>query len=67
MQHDHVGVLISARGSVTYAEIEKFMAKRGGILYGCRDKEDIQEAFQVNIRSLFLCRVDMRQLLVYLS
>ncbi|XP_052249715.1 uncharacterized protein LOC127857355 [Dreissena polymorpha] len=40
-------LVVSSRGSVTFAEIERYMARRGGILYGCQDKEDIQEAFQV--------------------
>jgi hypothetical protein len=29
------------------------MARRGGIFYGCKDKEDIQEAFQVNKFDMF--------------
>ncbi|XP_052765475.1 uncharacterized protein LOC128206833 [Mya arenaria] len=40
-------LVVSSRGSVTFMEIERFMAKRGGIFYGCRDKEDIQDAFKV--------------------
>ncbi|XP_060587847.1 uncharacterized protein LOC132743331 [Ruditapes philippinarum] len=40
-------LVVSSRGSVTFTEIERFMARRGGIFYGCKDKEDIQEAFQV--------------------
>lgn len=40
-------LVVSARGSVSFSEIERYVARRGGICNGCKDEDDIQEAFQV--------------------
>ena len=34
---------------MSFSEIERYVARRGGICNGCKDEDDIQEAFQVRI------------------
>ena len=32
---------------MSFSEIERYVARRGGICNGCKDEDDIHEAFQV--------------------
>ena len=43
----NITFLFAARGSVSFSEIERYVARRGGICNGCKDEDDIHEAFQV--------------------
>jgi hypothetical protein len=40
-------LLSSARGTISYADVESYVARRGGIYYGNNAEEDILVAFQV--------------------
>ena len=34
---------------MSFSEIERYVARRGGICNGCKDEDDIHEAFQVRV------------------
>ncbi|KAL5015241.1 hypothetical protein ScPMuIL_009511 [Solemya velum] len=38
---------VSTRGNVTFAEVERYVARRGGIYLGTGEEEDILAAFKV--------------------
>ncbi|KAK7478648.1 hypothetical protein BaRGS_00030111 [Batillaria attramentaria] len=38
---------VTARGTITFADVEAYVARRGGIYYGNNAEEDILVAFQV--------------------
>ncbi|KAK7475638.1 hypothetical protein BaRGS_00033131 [Batillaria attramentaria] len=42
---------VTARGTITFADVEAYVARRGGIYYGNNAEEDILVAFQVLDRS----------------
>lgn len=39
--------LLEARGTISFADVEAYIARRGGIYYGNNAEEDILVAFQV--------------------
>ncbi|XP_046584252.1 calmodulin-A-like isoform X2 [Haliotis rubra] len=41
------GTFSRARGTVSFADVERYIARRGGVFLGCDEEEDIHAAFQV--------------------
>ena len=40
-------IFVLARGTISFADVESYVARRGGIYYGNNAEEDILVAFQV--------------------